>query len=520
MAQSSRPRVVPKQYYLTKTETINSFNNWKENQIYSLTIDEEFKPYLADGITWGKKTAASPTRGFTDDANTVEANVRKTKEQKCATVDLMLGQIANWATVISRNQITRNSTSLNDIWNKIREHYGFLGTGARFLDLSTIKLDVGERPEDLYQRLLSFFEDNLLTTGSRVTHHGVAVDSDEEVTPTVENITVFLWLERLHAGLPALVKQRYGTELRNKTVASLKSEISLAMDSLLEELKSSDNTSILRVQQQRSYQSGGNNRGYNRGNSRSGRQSNSSSRPSNRWCCLCRSANRPDFDSHYLDQCRYLPEHDRRRMSSSVRNVEIVDIYADDDELHSVQEEFEYDDPDDHYYDENTDATEDQDPGDVTSSLPGVDDAVIVATDDVEQQQPVSILRRVMVRKSPFLNCFYKHHPVLVCLDSGAESNLISLACAKKLDLLVLKGTQGALQADSKTPLSVVGEVKVLELIRGAHTLIFDGLVVKEEIGEIVGGEPFLEVNDIAIRSSKKEITIKNSDVVSYAGNQ
>ena len=172
MTSNNRSRVIPKQWHLTKTETINNFNNWKENQIYSLSIDDDFKPYLADGVTWGKKTAASPTRGLADDPNTVDAAARKTKEQKCAALDL-LGQLANWATIISRHQITKNSTSLNDVWNKIREHYGFLGTGARFLDLATIKLDVGERPEDLYQRLLSFFEDNLLTNGSSVTHHGV-----------------------------------------------------------------------------------------------------------------------------------------------------------------------------------------------------------------------------------------------------------------------------------------------------------------------------------------------------------
>ena len=129
-----------------------------------------------------------------------------TKEEKCAVLDLLLGQIANFAIVISRNQITKNSTSLGDIWNKIREHYGFHITGSRFLNLSSLKLDVGERPEDLYQRIVSFFEDNLQTTGSALTHHGVAPTADEELTPTLENMTVLLWLEKLHVGLPGLVK--------------------------------------------------------------------------------------------------------------------------------------------------------------------------------------------------------------------------------------------------------------------------------------------------------------------------
>ena len=511
----TQTRNVPKQWYLTKTETIISFNNWKENQIYSLNIDKTFKPYLRDGATWGKKTAASPTRGYVDDGNeVVDATARQTKEQKCATLDLMLGQLANWATVISRNQITRNSISLVDVWNKIREHYGFLNTGARFLDLSTIKLDIGERPEDLYQRLLSFFEDNLLTTGSSVTHHGETSTSDEEVTPTVENFTVFLWLDKIHVGLPGLVKQRYGTELRNKTVASIKSEISLALDSLLEELKTTENTSVLRVQHQR-----GRGRGF-RGNYNNNRgNSNNNPNRQSRFCCLCRGANRPDFDSHFLSQCRYLPEADRRRMnpSAAVRNVEAIDFYAYDNEGvvqedDVVGEEYYYDDYDDNNLLDYAGAGEVDEENDTvpdTNTGTTPDDRSVSFSDEVS-------VRRVMVRKSPSLNCFYKHHPVFVCLDSGAESNLISAKCAKKLDLIVVKGTQGALQADSKTPLKVLGEVKNVVLIRGAQSLSFEGLVVQEDIGEIVGGEPFLEVNDIAIRSSKKEIRIRDSEAISY----
>ena len=48
------------------------------------------------------------------------------------------------------------------------------------------------------------------------------------------------------------MKQRYGAELRNKTLASIKPEISMALDSLLDELRSSDDTRILRSQIPRS----------------------------------------------------------------------------------------------------------------------------------------------------------------------------------------------------------------------------------------------------------------------------
>ena len=76
---------------------------------------------------------------------------------------------------------------------------------------------------------------------------------------------------------------------------------------------------------------------------------------------------------------------------------------------------------------------------------------------------------------------------------------------------------QGALQADMKTPLNVLGEVKMVKISKGSDVFRLDALVVKDDMGEIVAGEPFLELNDIAIRPALKQIIIKGSQVISYA---
>ena len=47
--------------------------------------------------------------------------------------------------------------------------------------------------------------------------------------------------------------------------------------------------------------------------------------------------------------------------------------------------------------------------------------------------------------------CFYKHTPVSLCLDTGAEANLISVLVARSMNLQYSKTDQGALQADEKT---------------------------------------------------------------------
>ena len=151
MAASPR---VPRQWQLTMIETITSYESWRQNLIYVLSLDKNFVRFL--DATWQKQTAANPCRGLTDDGTAIPEAQRLTAAQKNAHLDLLLGQIANFCPVISRNSIVKHSTSLNDIWQKIRQHYDFQSSGAHFLDLASIRLQPDERPEDLFQRLMAF----------------------------------------------------------------------------------------------------------------------------------------------------------------------------------------------------------------------------------------------------------------------------------------------------------------------------------------------------------------------------
>ena len=129
----------------------------------------------------------------TIDGEDLAAN-RRTAAQKVINLELMLGQMANYCPVISRNIIVKNSTSVNRIWQAIRAHYGFQSTGAHFLGFNNIRLEPDERPEDLYQRILSFIDNSLLKANDNIQHHGENVSADEELSPTLENMIVLNWL--------------------------------------------------------------------------------------------------------------------------------------------------------------------------------------------------------------------------------------------------------------------------------------------------------------------------------------
>ena len=106
MATSTR---APKQWCLTRDETLSSFQAWKQNLLYILSLDLNFKPFLEPGVTWTKKTSANPTRGLTSDGNDIQKRQRRTANEKAADLHLMLGQIANFCLIIARNTFEKNS---------------------------------------------------------------------------------------------------------------------------------------------------------------------------------------------------------------------------------------------------------------------------------------------------------------------------------------------------------------------------------------------------------------------------
>ena len=215
----------------------------------------------------------------------------------------MFRQIANYAPIISRDSILRNSTSSNGFWQTIRQHCGLQSTGSRFLDLPYITLKPEQRPEDLFQCLMAFIEDNLVTRSSGITHLGETPVSDEEISPSLENFVVLPWLRLLHSSLPRLVKQRNGTELRRRILASVKPEISQALESLLDELHTSDESKVLRSAPPE-----------HRPPISTRRRPPPKPRVV-RSCPLFQQAGRQDFHSHLLSNCKFLPESDRLFMS-------------------------------------------------------------------------------------------------------------------------------------------------------------------------------------------------------------
>ena len=203
---------------------------------------------------------------------------------------------------------------------------------------------------------MSFIEDNLLLANGNIPHHGEVPGG--EMSPTLGNLVVLTWLRLVDPDLPSLVKQRYGTELGCKSPASLKPEISQALDSLL--------ASKLRQPPPRGP--------YNR-------FQKACTKPQVKSRPLCKQAGRND--RHFLSQCTYLPAEERAFLAKALLASSL------DDE----------DDPTDSDF----------------FCPPVVED---FGSSPYSSARVVS--RRVSTKQSPHFNAFYHHHSLKLTLDTGS----------------------------------------------------------------------------------------------------
>lgn len=454
----------PKLRQLSHNETLSSLESWFSMVRYNLALNKEFQQFLKIGVKFGRKSRAKPSRDLKDDT-TGEASARVSKETKCVQVDMMLDQVANWADVIPRNDITKDCESLDDVWQTIRRYYNLETTGSLLNQAWNLVRQPDETPQALYSRLKQLYDDNLLRAQG-LTHLGSQLTEDEEITPTLQNTIVLHWLELLHPRLRDVVTQRFSAELRDKTYATIFPEISRSINDLIAE--ATTGASVMRF-------TSSSRRGYGRGRqtfrdnsfrSDRGRGFSSASTGFKQGCDYCRLAKRQCYRSHDMRDCIFLSQDNAKVYGAT-----------------EYESEQEYDEE----HNEHVDA--------------------YMVTEH--------ILNRVSSFASPVLP-LYLHHDLVNCtLDSGATCNTVKSSLAKQCGLQVRQTNQTVRLADGNTPLRVEGETD-MTFHRNGREFHMVALVVTQSDTDILCGMPFMTSNDIALRPARSEIIIAGEEVVKY----
>ena len=405
---------------LTENESVASVNSWQQNLEFQIASCDDFGQFME--LEWGVKSVRN--RGLSDDE---EGTIPKRSAiQKCSILNHLIGLVVSYCPENIRLEIERKATSLKWIWSRVRRHYGFTKSEGSFLKLSGIKLEEGERYETFYQRIMSHLYDNLLTPDSGITFDGSPVTEDETMSPTTERLAVYLWLTSIDSRLPMYVSRVYAHDLMSKSLKDLQPQICQNLDSLLMELSAQEDIKVnySRVKNNNRF------RGFS-----SNRQPSRPSSSSQKSCAFCKVCKRSCL-GHDINSCYHLSQFDRSEFAKAL-NVSVED---------------------------------DMEPDTLNVQNLSIQDC----PNEIEPQSSCS---RVLCMKSPYFYCYFNTIPCKVVIDSGAESNIISLSFVQRANIKMVKACQTARQLD-KSMIKTCGEVNI-DLHHGNSVMKLSALVVE-----------------------------------------
>ena len=301
---------------------------------------------------------------------------------------------------------------------------------------------------------MSHLYDNLLTAGSTIKFEGDESTENEEMSPTVERLAVFLWLHFIDERLPDYVSRVYAKDLQYHSIKDLQPQISMNMKSILDDLNTQEDIKI-------QFSAGRTNWSNSTFSRKQGRSAPRFNKRKQKICAYCKAINRSSFTGHDVKTCWIIPKEDKAEL---IKAFSVISL-DDDDE---------------------SDADVDQGYAPGSSSVKYVE----------ERTDPdCAGISRVECITSPHFFCHIGKRSCKVTIDTGAMSNLVSLEIAKSCNLKIEPSQQRARQLDG-TPLKVCGEVRTT-LHYGSVALKLNALVIEVMDSDILAGIPFCKANDL-----------------------
>ena len=182
----------------------------------------------------------------------------------------MLESIVSFMPEVAPATVTCKATSLQWVYNHLREHYGCARTGRDMLQkFKTLARRPGERLRAYWSRFTAFYEENRIKKDDKLKTNGATAVKTEEQCRYSQSSELALFLHMAHPLLPERITTMFHAKLENADLASLKDMILERSQAILDELEGS-HASVnrqqwsqqSRAQYNRGYQTSQHNRGF------------------------------------------------------------------------------------------------------------------------------------------------------------------------------------------------------------------------------------------------------------------
>jgi len=229
------------------------FEDWtNELEIY-LGQDEAMARFMDGGIyqRWTSQEA-NPDRIVelsADDPNTPRENadnrdavLAELLAKRRRELRTFIGLVAKCAAKNMYAGIVRHATSLQWVYDKIREEYDIQTKGIHFLNIIDLKYDPETKtPAGFYNEFRTVILNNIGRAGEVIQHNGNrALPADEVVGPLFEDLILLNVLQLIDPRLPRFVKKHYQLKMGERRLTDLKSDIFTNLKQFLTEMEAEE----------------------------------------------------------------------------------------------------------------------------------------------------------------------------------------------------------------------------------------------------------------------------------------
>ena len=514
-----------------------------------LELEAKFIPFLKGGNyeTW--------EAGENDVENRLTVKAVETDDLAVKNRDLklFLSMVAKTLPKSQYGTVMAHATSLEWVYNHIRETYDIQTRGIHVLNILELQYDKSTmKPVGYYNQYRSMVMNNMAQKNQRIKYKGNKVMSaNETIGPCFEDIIFINVLTAIDARLPGYIKSTYSHKIdKDQRLMDFKADILVNIPKFLAELEEKEQLSAFKVEQLSAmtaentslaaFQTGGppyrasahqagERRGSVRGNysggagtyaarsfppggfgrgrgAQGGVRQQSSTKRTFCFTCYDKDKGKSIFNSHNKGD-KSCPS------GSHLGNVTTEEANSEEGEHQNwepSQEFAEVGDFDPNMVPPHLHQVPEHQHKPQNLTRPPDNPDLDRSCDCIRCSSPTFSFGRIKAEPTQILTVYLdatNNQPIHIDLDSGANVSFISLAAVRKWGFKMQKCSQLSKLGDGYTTLPSIGEIHET-FCRNGWTVIFRALVVEKLHSEVVGGTTFIKDNAIIQDFTRSTISV------------
>ena len=159
-----------------------------------------------------------------------------------------IGQVAKSASKNMYAVIVRHSTSLDWIYNKIREDYDIQTKGIHFLNIVDLTYDPETKtPAGFYNEYRTVIINNVRRRGETIHWNNQDLTADEVIGPLSEDVILMNVLHLIDPRLPKFIRKYYQLKLGDKRLMDIKTDIFNNIKEFQSEMEAAEQLAAIRL---------------------------------------------------------------------------------------------------------------------------------------------------------------------------------------------------------------------------------------------------------------------------------